>query len=62
MPQRPVELTSHSGGDHIGDATDASDPSTWFTAPPGQPDVEEYEHGFLAGFADYLDNAHPGRP
>lgn len=47
---------------HIGDATDASDASTWFTTPPGQPDVEEYERGFLTGFADYLHNSRPDRP
>lgn len=38
----------------IGDATSADDAETWFTAPVGQPDPEDFERGFLAGFAAYF--------
>lgn len=46
----------------LGDADTAHDASMWFTAPVGQPHVEEYERGFLAGFADYIEATRPGRP
>lgn len=37
------------------DATSADDAGTWFTATPGQADVDTYETGFLAGFAAYFE-------
>ncbi|MCK8671616.1 hypothetical protein M1M07_10855 [Rhodococcus sp. HM1] len=40
--------------DHLGDATSGDDAATWFTAPVGQPDVDDYERGFVAGFAEYF--------
>lgn len=43
---------------HIGDAISAEDAATWFTAPVGLTDVDEYERGFVAGFGRYF----AGRP
>lgn len=38
-----------------GDATSGDQGHVWFTATPGQVGADQYERGFLAGFADHFD-------
>jgi hypothetical protein len=37
-----------------GDATSGDDAATWFTASPGQIEVDQYERGWMAGFSEYF--------
>lgn len=41
--------------DHTGDATSADDATTWLAAPTGVANPDQFERGWLAGWAEFFE-------
>lgn len=63
MPRVTPYERGHAAGyteaierEHLGDAADGDDYTTWFSMPAGEPDLDanEYERGWAAGWHEYL--------